>query len=568
MLPVHVSRSAPLMMALALAFPALLHAASATDLPDIRHEVRAGDTLEGVAKKYLKDPQQWREVGRINQVPNPTRLPIGSVIVIPASMVGYQNVTVEHVQGAAQLRSVLDSSRWQALTQGSVLTEGDELQVPANSFVTLKFADGSAVRITENSQIKLSELRKNGRTNDQHSVLQLDKGGIESSVVPAIEQRRKRKFEIKTPMATTSVRGTQFSVSISESGQALTSVDTGTVAVDGSQRSQTAVVHAGSGIAVQQDGRVGSVVAQLQPPSLQNNPAVFEDADFLTLRLGAVADAQKYQVLLARDAALHQVLRSQTFANTTAKFEAVEDGSYYISARALDGQNIPGKPNVQAIKVKATPVPPLYQSPQPGGLIGLSDGELVCIEGGQGIVAYRVQVAADAGFAKPLQDSNQLTACKTALQPVPAGDYFWRTASIRKLADGSLDQGPFSKPQAFKAGVNPGTLGADALSASESSNPSQLQLAWPSEAGQTFTLQLAQNEQFDKPLSSVQLDQSRWTSDALTPGDYFVRIQVQDPSGLKSRFSAPRKLTVEPAILTGSGAVLKSNDGKLVQSPQ
>ena len=66
----------------------------------------------------------------------------------------------------------------------------------------------------------------------------------------------------------------------------------------------------------------------------------------------------------------------------------------------------------------------------------------------------------------------------------------------------------------------------------------------------------------------MQLDQSRWTSDALTPGDYFVRIQVQDPSGLKSRFSAPRKLTVEPAILTGSGAVLKSNDGKLVQSPQ
>ena len=111
MLPVHVSRSAPLMMALALAFPALLHAASATDLPDIRHEVRAGDTLEGVAKKYLKDPQQWREVGRINQVPNPTRLPIGSVIVIPASMVGYQNVTVEHVQGAAQLRSVLDTAR-------------------------------------------------------------------------------------------------------------------------------------------------------------------------------------------------------------------------------------------------------------------------------------------------------------------------------------------------------------------------------------------------------------------------------------------------------------------------
>ena len=67
-------------------------------------------------------------------------------------------------------------------------------------------------------------------------------------------------------------------------------------------------------------------------------------------------------------------------------------------------------------------------------------------------------------------------------------------------------------------------------------------------------------------LSTVQLDQPRWASDELAPGDYFVRIQVLDPSGLKSRYSAARKLTVESAITTGDGTMLKSGDGKPVQS--
>jgi len=117
--------------------------------------------------------------------------------------------------------------------------------VPAGSFVTLRFADGSSVRINENSELKLSELRKNSRTEEQQSVLDLSRGGLESHVTPVMDQRRKRKFEIKTPMATTSVRGTVFSVSISDSGKAITAVDKGVVEVQGRQAAQQARVQAG-----------------------------------------------------------------------------------------------------------------------------------------------------------------------------------------------------------------------------------------------------------------------------------------------------------------------------------
>ncbi|MEG1203614.1 MAG: LysM domain-containing protein, partial [Comamonas sp.] len=49
-----------LLIALGALLPGAVQAASADQLPDIRHEVQTGDTLEAVAKRYLKDPQQWR----------------------------------------------------------------------------------------------------------------------------------------------------------------------------------------------------------------------------------------------------------------------------------------------------------------------------------------------------------------------------------------------------------------------------------------------------------------------------------------------------------------------------
>lgn len=556
-----------IVLAIGVAAPGLVLAASADQLPDIRHTVQSGDTLEAVAKRYLRDPQQWQAVGTLNGVKNPLRLPIGSVIVIPALLVGYQEVTISHVKGIAQARSPLLGGDWQGVVSGAKLTEGDELRVPAGSFVTLRFADGSSVRINENSELKLSELRKSSRTDEQQSVLDLSRGGLESHVAPVMEQRRKRKFEIKTPMATTSVRGTVFSVSISESGKAITAVDKGVVEVQGRQATQQARVKAGQGVAVANSGQVGPTVALLQAPSLQANPPVFEDANFLTLQLGEVPQAQKYGVVLALDPELARVVLHESHASPTFKFEAIADGTYYLSARAIDAQDIPGMPAVQAIKVKATPVPPLYASPAPGGLIGLSDGELLCTEGGAGIAGYRIQVAASQDFANPLQDSGVVDNCYASAAGLGVGSYFWRVASVRKLADGRLDQGPFAQPQAFKTGSNPPTLGADALSPAETNNPNQLQLSWQAEAGQRFNLQLASDEAFSDA-RSYELDTPQWASDSLPPGDYYVRIQVLDPSGLKSRYSAPRKLPVEPAIMTGAGGVLKSGDGKSVLSPK
>lgn len=48
------------------------------------HTVKAGDTLSGIAERYLGSALKWRELAAANHLDNPNRLKVGTVIRIPA----------------------------------------------------------------------------------------------------------------------------------------------------------------------------------------------------------------------------------------------------------------------------------------------------------------------------------------------------------------------------------------------------------------------------------------------------------------------------------------------------
>ena len=565
--------------ALALAALAGLAARGAQASPpaplgdEVAHIVKEGDTLEGLARDYLAAPRRWQQLQTRNKVADPRRLQPGSVIWIPVRLQPSESATVQFVQGAVTAQARAGDAP-APVSPGGKLEEGTALQVGPESFVAVKLADGTVVRVQAQSELQLRQLRRRGRAGSVQSVLEMHKGGVESTVPPSTEPLR--RFEIRTPLAVTSVRGTHFSVAMADSGQTTASVLNGSVAVQSrrdtdshpgaSLNAPTALLAPGQGLAVATDGTVGAARPLLPPPDTSGMPAMLGDASLLAIDLPTAPGATRYLAQVAQDEALTQVLRHGSFADGRLRWKALEDGRYYLAVRAVDEAGIAGVPAVQPFTIKTRPVAPLHQSPAPGAVVPSGAAELRCTEV-PGVRWYRVQVAADAKFTAPLRDEQRLDECRLPIGALPVGNYFWRMASVQQLPGGQADQGPFAPPQPFTVAERPATLSLQALQADD--GEPTVRLHWPAQPGQRFRLQLAtaSDAAFAQPAQDSVLDAPTWTGSNLPAGEYLVRIQVLDPSGLESEFSQPRKIRVGTGIRTGAGLPVSTSSGAPVGRP-
>jgi hypothetical protein len=536
--------------------------------------VKEGDTLEGLARSYLANPRQWPLLQARNKVADPKRLQPGSLIFIPVRLQPSESATVQFVQGevTAQARGGTAAP----IATGSKLEEGTELKVGPESFVAVQLADGTVVRVQAQSELQLRQLRRRGRgrAGSVQSVLEMHKGGVESTVPPSTEPLR--RMEIRTPLAVTSVRGTQFSVALAESGQTTASVEHGSVAVQSRRdtdsepgaalKAPTALLAPGQGLAVATDGTVGAPRTLLSAPDTSGMPATLGDAGLLAIDLPMASGATRYVAQVAQDPEFTQVLRHGSFSDGRLRWKALDDGRYYLAVRALDDAGIAGLPAVQPFIVKTRPVAPLYQHPAPGAVVPSGAAELRCTEV-PGVRWYRVQVSADAQFTQPLRDEQRLAECRLPLGALPAGSYFWRIASLLALPDGQADQGPFAPPQPFTVADRPTALSLQALQA-EDGDPT-VRLHWPAQAGQRFRLQRTEATDLDfaKVGEDTVLDAPTWTASNLPAGEYLVRIKVLDASGLESDFSPPRKIRVGTGIRTGAGLPVSTSSGTPVGRP-
>ena len=532
---------------------------------EIAHTVQEGDTLEALARAYLNAPRQWPLLQAHNKVANPRRLQPGSVVWIPVRLQPKETATVEFAQGnvTAQPQS---EARSAPVVQGSQLDEGTVLHVGPEAFVAVKLADGTVVRVQARSELQLRQLRRRGRAGSLQSVLEMRSGAVESSVPPSAENFR--RFELRTPQAVTSVRGTRFDVAMDDEGNTTAAVLNGSVAVQSRKEAPAghAMLAQGQGLAVAADGAVGAPRTLLPAPDTSGVPAVLGDAAILSIDVPPVPRAVRYIAQLAQDADFTQVLRHGSFADGHLRWKALDDGRYYLSVRAVDEAGIPGLRAAQPLIVKTRPVPPLYQEPAPGAVLPRDTGRLRCTQV-PGVRWYRLQVAQDAQFTQPVLDVQRQTECRVALAELPPGNYFWRAASLLALPDGQPDQGPFAPPQSFTLANRPTTLSAQSLQAQD--GDATVHLHWPGQPGQRFRLQLAAatDPGFGKPVLDSVLEAPQWTASQLPAGEYLVRIQVLDPAGLQSDFSAPRQIRVGSGVRTGAGLPVSTSGGEPVGRP-
>lgn len=533
----------------------------------IAHEVHVGDTLGALAQHYLGDATLWPALQSHNRVDNPYRLQPGAVLEIPMQLMRAATASVDYVQGHARIQRSGAATAATA-TRGMPLQEGDQIQLDPDAFVAVKLADGSTVRVQASSQLELSQLRRRGRAGSLQSVLEVQQGGVEVQVPGKPDAQR--RLDVVTPVAATSVRGTQFDVQLAADGSSSTSVLQGQVNLqalaDAGQSAPTAQLRPQTGMAISASGQASAVVPLLPAATAQELPTLNDGAQWLQLSMPAWDKAKGWRVTVSQDAQGRQVLRSGQFEGHQARFAALADGQYFLHARAIDVHGISGLPATVPLRVKAHPVPPLVQAPAPAGVLPQGTAQLQCTPV-DGAVRYQHQVIAlpsldtpapAAAFAQPVLQQVSHSQCELDLGSLPAGTYAWRGASVRML-NGQADQGPFAAAHHFQIAPQPKPLGLDDLQVHTDVGISTIH--WPAEPGQRFRLQAFATPEGTTPALDTVLDAPRWTAAGLPAGTWYVRIQAQDPSGLHSAFSPARSVQVLSLVRDGFGQPLHSGSG-------
>lgn len=497
------------------------------------HTAKPGDTLIGLADRYLIEKQNWQSIQNENKIPNPRRIKPGTEIQIPFALMRSEAspVKVISLQGPVEATSG-------KLEKGALVNEGTGIKTGENGFVTLELADGSTIVVQSKSQVKLETSRVLANTGGVPSTtIGLAAGRVESSV--AKRKGQGARFEISTQTSNMGVRGTQFRVSTDESSRsARGEVIEGVVAVASTTTRQRPLdLNAGFGIVVEEGKAATLPVALLAAPDLSAASAL-QERIVLRFKFADVAGATSYRGQVATDRAFTNLLADDVFKAAEAKFGNLADGQYFFRARAIDKAALEGSDAVHAFKLKARPEPPFTSLPKDKNKFATTAVEFKWADASEA-GSYRFQLARRADFSQPLVDEVALpkSAFSPAVQLMP-GDYFWRVSSVRP--DGDI--GPFGDAQSFTLKAMPPAPNPP----KEDGN--RVGFSWGAEPQQTFDFQLASDAEFKTLVQELKLTQPEVVIDKPSQsGVYYMRFRAIDADGFVGPYSSAQTIEVKPS---------------------
>lgn len=297
---------------------------------DFLYRIMRGDTLGELAQRYTMDFSNWSALQRINAVEDPYRLQVAKVLRIPFSMIPMResSARVLHVAGHVSV----DGG---TLSAASAVSEGQTVQTGADGFAALQLADDSVVSIPPSTALAVKRLREFVGAGLTDSVFEMNAGSVETRVAP--KETGVGRFEVRTPVSVTGVRGTRMRVHAAAGGSR-SEVVSGMAGVDATAASEM-VLREQQGVAIDTGGRSLGIRALLPAPRLSEparGPGGWQ-ADF-----DPVAGAAGYVVSVARDAEGGHLVSQQKIDAPPARFAASGPGTHYVFVRALDDAGIGG----------------------------------------------------------------------------------------------------------------------------------------------------------------------------------------------------------------------------------
>lgn len=509
---------------------------AAAQEPTVEYRISPRDTLIGLSQTVFVGPQAWREIARLNRLPDPDVIRPGQVLRVPARLMRMRPVPATLASSVGEVRVAGAPAQ-----PGMAIAEGQQVETGANGSAVLALADGSRVKLPPSSLAEVIASRGPGATDAQAA--QLAAGGwfsgamrmLRGSVeVLAAKVRRGPPLEVTTPTAVVGVRGTQYRVALDGQSNATRSeVLDGQVKLESPQRSVGTDIAAGFGAAIDAAAKKPEPVKLLPPPDLAAMPERFERP---LVRFALPTEQATVRVQVAQDEAFERIVDdSKVVAGSDVRIAGLDDARWFLRARRLDAQGIEGFDAVRPFVLKARPEPPASNAPRSGGKQSLGPVEFRWSPNLDARTA-RLQVARDESFKDLVAEREGLEGASLTLDLGGPGVYHWRLASTR--ADG--DRGPFGDAQRFELRPLPeppkGGMADDGKS---------LTLAWGGRPEDTQHVELARDPQFTQIVAQADLSTPEWTLPRPPDsGTYYFRYRSIEPDGFVGPYSSPLVIEV------------------------
>lgn len=436
--------------------------------PEWQYSVRPHDNLINFSKKYLINPDDWHVLQKLNQIKNPYRMPIGSVLRVPLTLVKQVPAAAEVLTTSGQSGILNSDNSLQAVAAGQRLGPGTTLATRDNSELSIKFADGSILKMDSNSELKLDTLSLYSGGGMVDTKLRLQQGRLEAHANP--EHVQGNTMQITTPTAVAAVRGTQFRVAADGETIRQETLD-GNVAFTAA--SEEVAVKKGYGSLSKARRPPLPPIALLPAPTITGLPVKFDKLP-VSFAIPAQIAAVAWLAKIASDAQFNHILAEKSSSHNDLVFSDLPDGDYYLSVRGADKQGLEGYDATHPFVVKARPFAPQATMPSQNEVVREAQPAFKWTSVAQGLPAqdndYLLEVATDVEF-KQIVDTKRTTSNAIKLdKDLQSGQYFWRLASIAKDRAGKDDQGPYAAANTFTYKPKPSAPDINQLKVSVTEN--------------------------------------------------------------------------------------------------
>ncbi len=543
----------PTLLALALgavlpAAPAAPAPAAAPGGPDdtlLPYTVTPHDTLIGLNRTLLAEPNVWKDVARINHLTDQNRIKPGQVLMVPARYLHSKEVPAQLLSAFGDVRIA-----GKPAAAGASFNVGDTLRTGESSTAVVQLADGSHVKLAPNTEGRLDEQR---RFQLKATAAAVDDGLVATSLrllsgsveVFASKVLRARPLEVSTPTAVIGVRGTVYRVrnDVSTGAGGAVVNASATEVLEGKVHAQ---VGAAAGQAADVPARFGApleqgrkpVVLPLPPaPDLGGVPAQF---DQLPVRLHIDAGLP-LRVQLANDAAFdHIQVDLHVAAGDEVRIPQLADGTWHLRVRAISPEGLEGLDAVREFQLRARPESPFLMEPPANAKRPVGDVTLRWTRNPDA-AAYVVEVARDSQFAQVVQRDELVHGEQIVFHPQATdfgaadGVYWWRVVSVN--AEGR--RGAWSDSQALVLRPTPraplGRLSPDGAA---------IELAWGGRQEDRAEVELARDPAFQQIVARGDFDAPGGRFPRPGTGTWYARYRFVEPDGFKTAYSEAAKIII------------------------